>query len=562
MIIERQKQRQFLQDELKKQTDEFRNKLESSAQDLLLNKHEMFVAIYIKYMENGEILLKFPVSRPLPRKNEHFYCFTLPDSMRRYKDWGCQTYGGLIKKETQATEIKCIWHSSSDNPLFVLAGFKGSSEEFKNYIEKTPGGVIVLGPKIPPFEYLVNLEMVTYSVHDKCSEILDANYNRLSWNPELLATKDDMTNIVIEQLAKSDSVIIQGPPGTGKTFRIASLCEKLCTEGYSVLVTALTNRALMEVAEKLKESLVKNKNVYKTNLSTDESKEVRGILNAEKMFSIPGKLMLSTFYISSGSAARNYQGPLFDYVIVDEASQAFLTMLAAANMLGKKNLWVGDVCQMPPIVKTSKDRIRKQSYEPLIDGFDTLTVSNKFKTYQLSDTYRLGERAATFTGLFYNGSLKSMSDSDYIQVDQKDGPILVPMELPVGDPTPIEAIQKAVTIASEVLNKDKKCKIAILSHLIKTTGALQVEVARQLGSINNILVDTVARVQGLTRDITIYVIPDTDAKLYSLEKRLFNVATSRAIRNTYIICPKNIVEYTYMSAEVRNYLQKLKNEFS
>lgn len=155
-----------------------------------------------------------------------------------------------------------------------------------------------------------------------------------------------------------------------------------------------------------------------------------------------------------------------------------------------------------------------------------------------------------------------MSDSDYIQVDQKDGPILVPMELPVGDPTPIEAIQKAVTIASEVLNKDKKCKIAILSHLIKTTGALQVEVARQLGSINNILVDTVARVQGLTRDITIYVIPDTDAKLYSLEKRLFNVATSRAIRNTYIICPKNIVEYTYMSAEVRNYLQKLKNELS
>jgi len=439
----------------------------------------------------------------------------------------------------------------------VLAGFRGGSEEFKNYIEKTPGGVVVLGPQIPPFEYLANLEKVTYSVHDKCSEILDADYNRLSWEPELLATKDDMTSIVMEQFTKYDSVIIQGPPGTGKTFRIASLCEKLCSEGYSVLVTALTNRALMEVAEKLKESLVKDKKVYKTNLSTDESKEVRGILSAEKMFSIPGKLMLSTFYISSGSAARNYQGPLYDYVIVDEASQAFLTMLAAANMLGKKNLWVGDVCQMPPIVKITKDRIRKQGYEPLIDGFDTLTVSNKFKTYQLSDTYRLGERAATFTGLFYNGNLKSMSDSEYLQIEQKDGPILVPMDLPIGDPTPTEAIQKAVTIASEVLNNDKKCKIAILSQLIKTTGALQVEVARQLGSINNILVDTVARVQGLTRDVTIYVIPDTDAQIYSLEKRLFNVATSRAIRNTYIICSKNIAEYTYMSAEVRAYLLKL-----
>ena len=559
MIIERQKQRQFLQDELKKQTDEFKNKLESSAQDLLLDKHELFVAIFIKYMENGEMLLKFPASRPLPRKNEHFYCFTLPDSLRRYKDWGSQTYGDLIKKETQATEIRCIWHSSSDNPLFVFAGFKGGSEEFKNYIEKTPGGIVVLGPQVPPFEYLANLEKVTYSVHDKCSEILDSDYSRLPWQPKLLSTKDDMTSIVMEQLATFDSVIIQGPPGTGKTFRIAALCEKLCSDGYSVLVTALTNRALMEVAEKLKDSLIKDKKVYKTNLSTDESKEVRGILGAEKMFSIPGKLMLSTFYISSGSAAKNYQGPLYDYVIVDEASQAFLTMLAAANMLGTKNLWVGDVCQMPPIVKTTKDRIREQGYEPLIDGFDTLTVSNKYKTYQLSDTYRLGKRATIFTGLFYNGNLRSMSTNSYINLNENDGPIMVPLDMPIGDPIPRNAVQKAVSIASDILAKDKKCKIAILCQLIKTTGALQVEVARQIGSINNILVDTVARVQGLTRDVTIYVIPDTDAKLYSLEKRLFNVATSRAIRNTYIICPKNIVEYTYMSAEVRNYLVKLKN---
>jgi hypothetical protein len=150
-----------------------------------------------------------------------------------------------------------------------------------------------------------------------------------------------------------------------------------------------------------------------------------------------------------------------------------------------------------------------------------------------------------------------MSSDSYIHLNENDGPIMVPLDMPIGDPMPANAIQKAVSIASEILVKDKKCKIAILSQLIKTTGALQVEVARQIGSINNIIVDTVARVQGLTRDATIYLIPDTDAKLYSLEKRLFNVATSRAIRNTFIICPKNIAEYTYMSAEVRHYLRKL-----
>lgn len=72
MIIERQKHRQFLQDELKKQTDEFRNKLESSAQDLLLDKHELYVAIFIKYMDNGEMLLKFPSSKAVTKKKRAF----------------------------------------------------------------------------------------------------------------------------------------------------------------------------------------------------------------------------------------------------------------------------------------------------------------------------------------------------------------------------------------------------------------------------------------------------------------------------------------------------------
>ena len=87
--------------------------------------------------------------------------------------------------------------------------------------------------------------------------------------------------------------------------------------------------------------------------------------------------------------------------------------------------------------------------------------------------------------------------------------------------------------------------------------ALQIEVARQMGKVNSVLVDTVARVQGLTRDVVIYVIPDTDAKIHSLELRLFNVATSRARQNTFIICPKNVTGYTYMSAEVRSFLNRL-----
>ena len=560
MIIDRQKQRQFLIEELKAQTDEFKLKLESSATDLLLDKNEMFVAIFVKFMDNGEMLLKFPSSRPLPRKNDYLYCFTLPESIRSYKDWGSLTYGDLIKRQTQATEAKCVWHSTSDNPKFILAGFKSVTEDFRRYVEKAPGGIVTLGPQVPPYEYLANLEKVTQSYHPRCAEILHFDYTPNEWVPELLASSDNMTKVVMRQFATQDSVIIQGPPGTGKTFRIASLCETLCNEGKSVLVTSLTNRALMEVADKLRDTLIKEERVYKTNLTADEAKEVKGIISAEKMSSIPGKLMLSTFYISSGAAAKGYQGPLYDYVIVDEASQAYFAMLAAANMLGWKNLWVGDVFQMPPIVKLSKERVKRQGLEPLVNGFDTLTTSNKYKTYQLSDTFRLGKRATEFTGLFYRGNLRSLSDNKNLLFSDIDGPILIPIDMPIGDPTPSEAIRKAVSIAVDLLNKDKKCKIAILSHLLKTTKAMQIEATRQLGTVNTVLVDTVARIQGLTRDVTIYVIPDTDSKVYSLEKRLFNVATSRAIQNTIIICPNTLLDFDHMSAPVRKYLEILFSE--
>lgn len=557
MIIDRQKQQQFIKDELKAQTDAFKQKLETSALDLLLEKNEVFVGMFIKFMDNGEALFKFPVSRALPRKNSHYYCFTLPDVLKRYKDWGNLTYGDLIKKETSATSIKCVWHSSSDNPKFMFAGSKGVTEDFKKYIEKVPGGIIVFGPEVPPYEYLANLEKVCHSFHPKCTQILDADYEHKLWKPSLLSSEMNLPDIILEDFRDSDIAIVQGPPGTGKTHRIAQLCKELCSKGHSVLVTALTNRALMEVANKLKNTLAKENRVFKTNLTTDEAKEVSGIQIAEKVASMPGKLMLSTFYVSSGAAVNGYEGPLFDYVIVDEASQAFLAMLAAANMLGTKNLWVGDVFQMPPIVLMSNDRIKRQGYEPLVNGLDTLTSSLFYPNYQLSDTYRLGEKAAKLTGIFYDDSLKSLSNEPRLFPLDEEGPILVPIDMPIGDPKPTIAIQEAVQIADCLIKQNKKAEIAILSLLVKTTTALQVEVARTIGNTNNILVETVARVQGLTKDVTIYVIPNTDSMVHSLELRLFNVATSRAKENTYIVCPKSIMEFSYMAPLVRKYLEKL-----
>jgi superfamily I DNA and/or RNA helicase len=155
----------------------------------------------------------------------------------------------------------------------------------------------------------------------------------------------------LNQLELQDNLILQGPPGTGKTFLIADICKLLLNENKSVLVTALTNRALMELAEKdhLKPFLSEGR-IFKTKVSVDENRELPELVNTKTVSPIPGSLILSTFYISSGEASQIGGTPPFDYVILDESSQALLAMLAGSQQLGEKCLWIGDLKQMPAVV--------------------------------------------------------------------------------------------------------------------------------------------------------------------------------------------------------------------
>lgn len=75
----------FLEEELKSQVDDFQKKLETPALHLLLDKGEVYVALFVKVSNTGELILKFPKTRSLPRKGDFLYAFTVPDSQRSYK---------------------------------------------------------------------------------------------------------------------------------------------------------------------------------------------------------------------------------------------------------------------------------------------------------------------------------------------------------------------------------------------------------------------------------------------------------------------------------------------
>lgn len=568
MQISRKKHWKFLEDELKAETEAFNKKFSAKALFLLEESEEMYVGQFIKFNE-GEMIMRFPNSRNLPRKGEYLYSMILPKELRDYHNWGTKTYSDLFKERYKGTDCVCVWTSNSDDSRFSLVGFRKVELEFQSFIEDNKGTGIILAfaPQRPPIDYIANLQKVVEDeTSQKVSLILDDSYQENDWTPQLIK-QDNVSSFVRTQLGFIDKMIIQGPPGTGKTSMIAELCNELCQEGHSILITALTNRALMEIAEKSSlQELLKQGRVGKTNMSIDEHKENKELVPLKQILPSPGHIVLSSYFITSGFAAELSCDSPFDYLIMDEASQALLAMFAAANKLGKKNLWVGDVHQLSPIVELNEDKINRLGYNRLINGLQLLTENSTSPIYQLMTVYRFGQRSADYTGLFYNGTLVAKESPFYsdlpsmdLLLSKKGGPALLLTDMPIGDSSPSFAIMLATYVVGKLLNDNKKKEIAVLTCLKNTTRSLQKAIIQNVGSHTNVLVDTVARIQGLTTDVTLFFVPNT-SYIRTLDPHLFNVATSRAKEHTIIIADKNLLEYPTIKPAVRTYLEKLKSE--
>lgn len=568
MNIDRKKHWQFLEDELKAETEEFKKTYLTTAISLLKTSQEMYVAQFISF-KDGEMIMKFPISRALPRKGDFLVCMVLPPELQDYRNWGDKTYRDLYNARYNSTECVCIWHSPANDPRYSLVGFSKVSVDFANYIKETPNIVLTFAPQRPPIDYVINLQKVVEDKYSKgVASVLDTNYQTKDWEP-ILIKQDNVSSFVYSQMTLTDTMILEGPPGTGKTYMIAELCARLCAEGHSVLVTALTNRALMEIAEKpAVKPLLHSHKIFKTNITIDELREIKDLETIKSIAPMPGCLVMSTYFITSGYAADLTVEQPFDFVIMDEASQAILPMFAASRKIGKKNLWVGDIHQLPPIVILNQDRIKYCNYKSLVEGLKLLADNSSSPIYQLTTTYRFGQRSANYTGVFYNDSLVSNESKRFNDLpsmckilSNEGGPTLILTDMPSGDSTPQFATFMASYIVASILNDSPNKDIAVLSCMKKTTRALQMAITQKVGSKKNLIIDTVARVQGLTTDITIFFVPDY-SYIRTLEPHLFNVATSRAKEHTIIIVDKYVLDCYTLDKNVRKYLEKLKQEKS
>jgi len=420
---------------------------------------------------------------------------------------------------------------------------------------------IILGPQDPPVDYIKNLIFLIEkaTLIPRIKETITLNLDNDLWHPSILKNDNNAPLLLSADLTIQRDVIIQGPPGTGKSYLIAKLCSLYLCQGKKVLVTSLTNKALTELAAKegLADDVLHGR-VYKTNLSTDELKKYPHLKDFQEYKYQAGTLLLSTYYKMSELSLAS-AGAHFDLVVIEEASQAYLAAIAAARHLGLHCVIIGDQMQLQPIHKLHENDLEYPELAKLFNGLET--VAKHFPTsskYMLNETHRLDKSSTQLTNAFYNDVLVSVQSEKAVLnlpigfgENTHHSVFLQKISMQTGLKSPVHAINAVKDLALNLYKLNPKLEIAVLSFYVSVVKELQREIYHALDYDENVLVETIDRIQGLTVDICIFFIPNVGLD-FSFNPNRFNVATSRAKYGTFIILPDD-VEIPQLNILVKEY---------
>lgn len=342
--------------------------------------------------------------------------------------------------------------------------------------------------------------------------------------------------------------LIQGPPGTGKTWVLAHLAAELAKEGQNVLITAFTHRAINNALRKIV-SATDYPQVIKVG-QRKYAEDLGPVPNFENFIQSPyffnphGVIVGGTCF---AVRTKRLMDVAFDTVIFDEAGQMPLPLAFAGMLSGRKAIFIGDHQQMPPIITAehSPEWVKKSIFEVL---FETAPGT------MLDTTYRMNQAINAFPSRnFYHNKLKTAPSARSRKLQLKSKPthfaeILDP-EIPEvfveiahsgrGMRSPEEA-EIAAGLALEAV----KCGLPAQEIAIVAPYRAQGRLIRQrlremaeeqaLNGIQDIVVDTVERIQGQERDLVILSLT-TSSPQHAAERAAFyfqpnrlNVSITRA----------------------------------
>ncbi|KAL9008172.1 MAG: hypothetical protein Q9173_006674 [Seirophora scorigena] len=229
---------------------------------------------------------------------------------------------------------------------------------------------------------------------------------RLGDSASQASLNTDQRNAVEKILSAKDYALVLGMPGTGKTTTIAHIIRALTAQNKSVLLTSYTHSAVDNILLKIRHD---NIGVFRLGAVAKVHPDVQDFadLAGRQMKSIEE---ITTAYSRSVVATTClginhpiFKQKLFDYCIVDEASQITLPVCLGPIRMAKTFILVGDHYQLAPLVQN--EQAREGGLD--VSLFKTLADNHPASVVNLETQYRMCEEVMTLSNtLIYSGRLK------------------------------------------------------------------------------------------------------------------------------------------------------------
>jgi DNA replication ATP-dependent helicase Dna2 len=579
MNIPQQKHIEFYEWQIQVLEEEWERYANTSIKILKHDKRLFVGRIWGIQETQGNVILRFK-SGAVPRmKQPYILCLVGADAAENSDDWAFSYLQFRMSSSPRLSglnsEIRTLNYLKSQNENWSYILVSDFDDELlslikEKYLDHKQHPLIVVAETDPPIDYLIKLK--EYVIQNPNNSIinLDLAVKEESWKPRYLDNQKSVTINVIEIIEEQDITIIQGPPGTGKSYLAAELCQHYLAIGKSVCVTALTNKALMEIAEKegLRDPLGKGV-VFKTNLTSDELKKLTKLKRVESFTPRQGELLLTSYYKLAQKQADIVVGSKrFDLLIIEEASQSFLATIAMFSSITSKVLVIGDHKQLTPVVFRSEEALKIHSrINGIINGLQTFAFNNSSISNRLQYTKRLTSDAANLTGIYYDNSLKSTSEwegntvftSGYSNLFHSNGGIsIAKLSSSMKGFTEIELARFICSMGYEILRKNKEMEAALLSPYINIESIFYEQYSRLSSDYSRITINTIHKIQGLSCDVTILFLP-LNNPAFDLDANLFNVGTSRAKRGTLIVTYQHIDLLSGASPETLQFVHSCKD---
>lgn len=216
----------------------------------------------------------------------------------------------------------------------------------------------------------------------------------------------DQRAAIKKVMSAKDYALVLGMPGTGKTTTIAHIIRVIVAQGKSVLLTSYTHTAVDNILLKLRNDgigIFRLGAVAKVHPEVQEFADLAGkpIKTIEDLKRCYTHSIVATTCLGINHAIFNQR--VFDYCIVDEASQITLPVCIGPIRMARTFILVGDHYQLPPLVQN------KEAREGGLDTslFKMLSDNHPSSVVNLEHQYRMCEEIMTLSNtLIYDGRLK------------------------------------------------------------------------------------------------------------------------------------------------------------